>query len=330
MDKMLFSITILLLVIFISGVKKTNKGDIKLMSIKHTNILRGIGAIMVVISHMGAFSGLRYFTPLGGIGVAIFLMCSGYGLHISYSNSGLNGYFKKRLLKILIPYWIVVIIYNIINLNSIELSLVVKQLLLIRTIPYLWFVQLIIVEYVLFFIIYKLISSPKIRMYAIIVLSLPIFFVNNSLYAEQCLSFAIGIILAVKLNKIKDISKAKYSFIGLSMCFIGGVCLVLKQLPIADSHYLIYNTLELGLKEITAMGVICLSYGIVKFKIVNMFERIGKYSYEIYLTHTLMIFIIKNNYSFTNILIYISVVIVITYVLNMIVSKIYKNILPRI
>lgn len=46
--------------------------------------VKGIAILLVIISHIGNFSGKTWFTPLGGIGVAIFLFCSGYGVMSSY------------------------------------------------------------------------------------------------------------------------------------------------------------------------------------------------------------------------------------------------------
>lgn len=52
-----------------------------------TNIYKGIAILSVILCHfMGAFGrGITIFTPLGGIGVAIFLLLSGYGLNESWS-----------------------------------------------------------------------------------------------------------------------------------------------------------------------------------------------------------------------------------------------------
>lgn len=42
------------------------------MSRTHTNICRAISAGFVVFQHVAGGFGVRYLTPLGGIGVAIF------------------------------------------------------------------------------------------------------------------------------------------------------------------------------------------------------------------------------------------------------------------
>lgn len=37
---------------------------------------------------------------IGGIGVALFLICSGYGLEVSYEKNGLKDFWMKRMLGV--------------------------------------------------------------------------------------------------------------------------------------------------------------------------------------------------------------------------------------
>lgn len=52
--------------------------------------MKGVAIICVVLCHyMGTFGqGITVFTPLGGIGVAIFLILSAYGLNESWNQGG--------------------------------------------------------------------------------------------------------------------------------------------------------------------------------------------------------------------------------------------------
>ena len=50
---------------------------------EYTTTMRGIAILFVVLHHVGNSSGSVIFTPLGGIGVAMFLILSGYGLNES-------------------------------------------------------------------------------------------------------------------------------------------------------------------------------------------------------------------------------------------------------
>lgn len=67
-------------------------------------IIKGVAIILVILCHLGGKTGSVVFTPLGGIGVAIFLFLSGYGLEKSYEKKGLNNYWKKKISYVFLPY----------------------------------------------------------------------------------------------------------------------------------------------------------------------------------------------------------------------------------
>ena len=70
-----------------------------------TDALKGVAVIVVIISHfMGGGYGIRYFTPLGGIGVGMFLFLSGYGINESSHINGLESFWKKKIVRIGILY----------------------------------------------------------------------------------------------------------------------------------------------------------------------------------------------------------------------------------
>lgn len=73
---------------------------------KHTtNNLKAVAIILVILGHLG------FINKSGEWGVGIFLLLSGYGLTQSYIKSGIIGFFKKRLLAVILPYSIVMIIW---------------------------------------------------------------------------------------------------------------------------------------------------------------------------------------------------------------------------
>ena len=100
---------ILLCALWMVGVLFEDKqeNDYKFMSVQHTNICRAIAAIIIIIQHVSGGFEIRYLTPLGGIGVAMFLILSGYGLNESYKKKKSGGYWKKKVVRVLIPYLIV-------------------------------------------------------------------------------------------------------------------------------------------------------------------------------------------------------------------------------
>jgi peptidoglycan/LPS O-acetylase OafA/YrhL len=80
--------------------------EVVFMSVDYTNFLRGIAILLIILMHTSCAMGLRYFTPLGGIGVALFLILSGYGLAESYKKNGITHFWKKKILRIWVPYFL--------------------------------------------------------------------------------------------------------------------------------------------------------------------------------------------------------------------------------
>ena len=60
-----------------------NYSEMSFCSKEHFQVIKGIAILMIMVAHAGNNSGVTWFTPLGGIGVALFLFCSGYGIYYS-------------------------------------------------------------------------------------------------------------------------------------------------------------------------------------------------------------------------------------------------------
>lgn len=73
----------------------------------YSMIGKGLAIAIVVYGHLGEFFHIRYLTPLGGIGVAMFLILSGYGINESWKKNGYQDYWKKRFVSVYIPYLII-------------------------------------------------------------------------------------------------------------------------------------------------------------------------------------------------------------------------------
>ncbi len=101
---LLFSILIFVMY-FLGFLKKINTGI--WMDRDFTTTIKGLAILTVVWAHTGAKLGVGGIQFIAGIGVALFLICSGYGLEISCEKNGLKDFFKKRLLKVCVPFWIV-------------------------------------------------------------------------------------------------------------------------------------------------------------------------------------------------------------------------------
>lgn len=76
--------------------------------------LKGIAILTVIFAHIGYYlsTDTSFLFPLSisaGVGVNLFLFLSGYGLTHSalQRHDGILGFYKKRLLKIFLPLWII-------------------------------------------------------------------------------------------------------------------------------------------------------------------------------------------------------------------------------
>lgn len=79
----------ILLAFIVAGII-SNKSTDEYFGRTNSQAMKGIAILAVILCHlMGRFgSGTTLFTPLGGIGVSIFLMISAYGLNESYTSGG--------------------------------------------------------------------------------------------------------------------------------------------------------------------------------------------------------------------------------------------------
>ena len=77
---------------------------------EESQLLKGCAILMVILGH------LNYFIWGGAGGVALFLLMSGYGINTAYEQYGLAGYWRKRIRKVWLPYFIVGL-FDVVALN---------------------------------------------------------------------------------------------------------------------------------------------------------------------------------------------------------------------
>lgn len=120
MSKLVYLVYPALLVLLATGAKWYGKGqwNEEFMTLKQTKYLQGFFAICIMLHHIGQetcaswqsyplFPGLEIFVPVGYFFVAVFMMCSGYGLYKSYHSKPdyLKGFFGKRILPLILAFY---------------------------------------------------------------------------------------------------------------------------------------------------------------------------------------------------------------------------------
>jgi len=261
------------------------------MSFTHSYIYRGIAALIIMLQHVAGSFKIRYLTPLGGIGVAMFLISSGYGLNESFIKKSGEKYWKNKLLKIFIPYAILETIlipcYGKFSISSYLLDITCIS-------PHYWYLQYQLLCYIVF---YLLIKIPKAYNYRYIVLaffSVGTFLFGTSLQAEQAISFIIGVWISD--NKIKAKEKSNnFMFCG-TMVVIGIVFLIIKQLPMLRTFEggFIWYSIQLMMKISLAVFLICISYKGYKIFSNKFMVFMGGISFEFYLIHMKFLWLLNS------------------------------------
>lgn len=269
-------------VLYIIGliIFRRKSNDFDFMSKSHTNICRAVAALIIIFQHVAGGFGLRYFTPLGGIGVAMFLILSGYGLNESFKHKGIGGgYWKTKIVRVLIPYILVCFMVVLCDtLAGVDVY-----------IHHYWYLDIMLLWYLVF---YALIKVPNLYVNRNLVLGLAsicVFVVgsilNNGLWAEQAVSFFMGVWMSDNYKKIKK--KMTDIRVIIALLIIGVVLLGCKQISEirALEDTAMWQGIQLVMKVSVAVAFIGATYRLRHVFNNQMIRIIGSISYELYLVH---------------------------------------------
>ncbi len=295
---------------------------------KQANIIRGICCIIVVLVHIPQEHGNFIQDAIGSFGyiaVTVFFLLSAYGLKYSLENKKdyLKHFLKNRLLVIYIPFVLANLIYQIINIRN------GFDILSIIGIKNITFVGELILFYLIFYIVYKNIKNIKradIAMISLVVIFSIVSYLFKFGWYVECLGFAYGIIIFNIQDKINNMLNKKY-FINLIIFVCLSIILGIIYIKIKNVELINYIIkIILGISLISLIAVL-----FKKIKVYNkVLDTLGNISYEIFLLHTIIIYILKD----LNIIsgLYIITVLIITilcaYIMKKIdnkISKLIKN-----
>lgn len=190
----------------------------ELLSKNECTVLKGIAILTVILSHTCGVCHLFDGIPVIGneqicsalceAGMPLFLFVSGYGLHISFQHHGMQGYWKKRFISVLIPYMAVqavtMFIYFIIHGADHSLIYNVSVLLGVNASnsydPTMWYISYAFFWYLIFYISYMAGHGGLISVFITGTVSfmgflyVPFYWGNN---ADYCiLTFFAGVLAA--------------------------------------------------------------------------------------------------------------------------------------
>ncbi len=295
------------LIAVLLGYLKHPFSQILWMSRDYTTVLKGLSMLTILWSHVGACCGIKGVQFIGTVGVSLFIIFSGYGLQLSVEANGLKEYWKRRFFHIMLPYWIVEGIGLAASGRLTFKTYLLDCLFLKPAIEPGWFMQYIMICYLLFFLVKLMVkrmnpNEPEIFEKVTLYGAFLIWFVIDSMFfarpdmpflrARQMLCFPFGVSLAKNREVLeRAVSKPEPFFLG---GFIGLLFMGITQLPaVKELPYIFQNTLSLFTVFPLAMAVLTITKR--HMWLVNnwMLEQIGLVSFEIYLVHSFTMEIIQ-------------------------------------
>lgn len=345
-------IVIIALIILIAGIRYSGKDKYfeNNFSLSQTRALKGLCAVYVVFHHLCTymadyFPSFYAFKYLGFLMVGGFFMISGYGLMYGAINKPdyLNGFFKKRILSILVPYYIINIFYLLANRISGALTktYVIKSLFGFN----LWYVSAILILYIGFYLCFRLFGKNRgmiaISIYTILYMSvmyiLYTFCGFTSLgywWYNSVICFVIGIWYCFTKNRADALLKRHYYSALIISFALMAVTYYYTSLHFNESIPLLL-TAEIVCSACFAVFILLLS---MKFQIGNPVLNIcGDLSLEIYLSHALFIFALRSGinafgitFNVENNYLYLILIIVCSFIFSYAVHLLSKTVLKHI
>ena len=246
------------------------------------DIYRGWAILIIMIGHISACWNWVGLGPLGGMGVAMFLLLSGYGLHESYKKSGLKGFWKKKLLRIALPYVLFRIIWMMVegDMNFHRWKSIIDC-----ANSSFWYIDYLVRCYIAFWVACSL-SRWHVKWVVLIVFALYSFFELSVLCEAQAFSFISGIALSVNADKVAGVKSKHWLLVMLISVVLGLGALAIKHHPMihdnGDWEYIVLLLVQNFTFAIIFIIVLYLTRRWVGGQLITMF---GSLSLELYIIH---------------------------------------------
>ncbi|MBR3636489.1 MAG: acyltransferase [Lachnospiraceae bacterium] len=273
------------------------------------NTIYGVCAIWIVLFHTFRRIGMPYIpvvtniVGVGNISVDIFFFFSGLCLALSvekhnYLENGWKGYFRRRLTRILVPYLIIGIPYYIWDAIFESSGGIVRRIALffanissasfwIKGTLTTWYAYAILVFYVLFPILYRVIKKSKASVFylltgmiAFAIVSAYIPILKNSMIMWARLPiFTIGI--AAALRERRKLTGIRHRIIASFVIVIAlGLLISISEISETFTIPQVYRFLLYIPMTLALLTILTWTGGKLRF-----FEMVGTLTFEIYLVH---------------------------------------------
>ncbi len=266
-----------------------------------SSMLKGLAALFVLINHLIAWGDTFDFNPMvvemtarfSDLGMFSFLFISGYGLYVSFSNSGLNDYWEKKVKHIYIPMLfancIGAIAYNIDQGQIPKRGDVFRGIVSI-VLDYngiMWYIHYLFVWYFLFWMVEKIVKKKNVQVIIWIIIAIFMLYMTPETYGlanEYCLAFPLGVITCITakseyFSKKQNVLLGIFGMIVAVFYFRDGT----HSIGGIEVNFFMYCILINVLLMFSFMAIMQLLLIIEEKQISDPFIKMGNYSLGIYL-----------------------------------------------
>lgn len=317
----IFILVIILYHIEVFGCREFNHNA---LGLKNTLSIKGVSSIIIVIHHvtqrMESPGILFLFRRSGYLAVSLFLFYSGYGLMKSYNskNDYLQGFWTKRMSKLVIPFILSNIIFILIDLaqgNRFSIYEILIYTLGIKLIDGVkWYVIAIIILYISFYISFKYLDKNKAIINVFFMITMYIIACKligkGEWWYNTIYNFGVGIIVAQYYESLLSIISKNYIKLLISI-------FLMFLLTFRFNSNILINFLS---SILFILLCICI---LAKVEIGNKITyQLGTISYEIYLMHMLILNIFEIDSSKYYLLICVIGSIILAYIFKILSQKV--------
>lgn len=269
-------------------------------NIRNTNALRGIWSVIVIMVHIPVQYGNMLQDMVGSfayIGVTFFFMFSGFGLSLELMRTGTidKGFWRKRLPKLLIPLLLLNIVSEFMSWIVYGDKITIFSIARISK----W-VRWLLVCYLIFWLAHKLCHNKKwcntIVALSIIGYSVGRYYLKHigivtaTIWPTEIYGFLWGILLASIFSRIQNIENINWfrnsALVCVAALFLGLMYLKFKTI-IFWGDYLLKIVLGIAIVGFILLLNMRVSIG------NKALDFLGNISYELYLSHSFVISLIK-------------------------------------
>ena len=307
----------------------------------NTDCLKGMFSLAVILCHirgqLDCFNDTimgQLLTVMGYLSVAVFFFLSGYGLNYSYKKKGIE-YINQFPIRRIAPFYFMcifsVIIYAVyyvlikgvlVSVKSFVMFLLFGGTIIING----WYLQTILLFYILFWCVFKNVKNQKWR---IVFITL-----GAAMYCATCIVLKYDLywydaVFAYPLGMIWcDYKSDIDTYLKNNKCYFITICLIfiIFSITLLLGNLLMFNYMMVICKWISAIAFVLLIIMLIKkvridYKITRW---LGKYFFEIYMIHGMFLYIFKENVKLENELIYSMAVIASSILCAHLLNPIYQ------